>query len=54
MISVDGGFCALDVATPFAECFNKGIEFLFPGGIPENSVRVLAGEKADGVEIGLW
>jgi hypothetical protein len=53
MIGVDGRFSTFNVTTPFAECFHKGIKFLFPGQIPENIMRVFVGEKTDGMEIRL-
>ena len=53
MISVDGGFSALKVTSPFTECFHKGIEFLLPGWIHKDSVRVLSREEADGVKFGI-
>ena len=53
MISVDDGFSAFKVTSPFSECFHKGIEFLFPGWVPEDRVRVFSGEEADGVKFGI-
>ena len=53
VIGVHGGLSAFKVTSPFTECFHKDIEFLLPGWIPEDSVRVFPREEADGVKFGI-
>ena len=42
VVGVDRGVSAFEVATPFAESFHEGVEFLFPSGVAGDGMGVFS------------
>jgi hypothetical protein len=49
LVGVDGGFGAFQVATPFTERLNEGVQYLFLCKVACDCRWVFAREEADGV-----